>query len=484
MATSVRADLARLAALLPSLASRCGPLHLLTLSQSRVVSRPKQPCPRYRATIAWDTATNRDVAFTLSLLGEVAGEGDLQARTFNLYGAGEPEGAGIESMEDTVSEVMSEEVELRRGVKEGITEDISMAVFGGKVIGEDRDVRVNEKANEEAGPVEGREMNNNVIVKEELPIEQSSDEDSDDVEVEVMEEEENDRDQVKRPEEDEARSCKGPRIEENEAAEGDKCDKWEDGGDSAITETGSKSRVACELCGKEVFERNLRSHMRFKHGCKATKCPRCSRKVYSLKFHNCLIKESDLVGCEVCGQRVTKKFYTAHMKKEHGWGPNKFPKCSRCGHRTNSFTNHKCPYSKSKSTCPDCGAQTFFLAKHLGTNVCKLRAAGNRRGKLKEDRCTAEEPGALVSPAGGACAGAGGPPRTSEPRLESRGSGGKPGGKELVRKRKSDGKLKPAMIAPEPVCEYERIRAANIAEREAMFQALGIQGHVREVKEK
>ena len=58
---------------------------------------------------------------------------------------------------------------------------------------------------------------------------------------------------------------------------------------------------------------------------------------------------------------------------------------------------------------------------------------------------------------------------------------GRSGGKL---RKKSCGKAKPAMMAAEPACEYERVRAANIAEREAMFQALGIQGHVREVKEK
>ena len=41
-----------------------------------------------------------------------------------------------------------------------------------------------------------------------------------------------------------------------------------------------------------------------------------------------------------------------------------------------------------------------------------------------------------------------------------------------------------SMVVPAPASEYEKIRAANIAEREAMFKALGIQGLIREVKKK
>jgi len=416
MATSVRADLARLVALLPALASR------------------------YGATIAWDTATNRDVAFTLTLLGEVAEEGSLQLRTFNLLNVGEKEGVEI-GEGSTVSEAMSEEVELRRSVGEGANEGSSrarciVAPSTGKGSDEDGDVEMDVRVNENAGPVAEGEMNNNVMVKEELPMEQSSEEDSDDVEVEEVEEEiyrdEVKEGSVKRPEEE-------GRIEENEAAEGDKCDRWEDGGDA------SKDKVACEVCGKELCRNRVNSHMRFKHGWEATKCPRCSNKVYSLKFHKCQSKTTDQVECEVCGQCVSRKQYTVHMKAKHSWGLFNYPKLS-CGHRVNRFINHVC-------------------------------------GRKLKDYCstgTAEESGALASPP----AGAGAPPRTSGPRLDPGGSGGKPGGEQLARKRKSAGKAKPAMVAPAPACEYERIRAANIAEREAMFQSLGIQGHVREVKEK
>jgi len=344
---------------------------------------------------------------------------------------------------------------LRRSVEEGTTEEISRAAFGGKVIDEDGGKR----ANEEAAPAVEEEMNNNVMVKEELSMEQSSDEDSDDVEVELMEEEESEV-QMKRLEE-ESRRIKEMRNRENETAEGDECDKWEEDGDATLT----VKKVACELCGNVLGQRSLRSHMRFKHGCKAIKCPMCSKKVYSLKFHKCPIKESDLVGCEVCGERVTKKLYRAHMKKEHGWGPTKFPKCSRCGRRMSRLTNHKCPLSKTKSTCPDCGVKNFYLGKHLGTNVCKLRAAANERRKQKVGRV---EDSSLLKIGGPASPPHGSPSLPPTPEL----------------RKKSCGKAKPAMMAAEPACEYERVRAANIAEREAMFQALGIQGHVREVKEK
>ena len=74
-------------------------------------------------------------------------------------------------------------------------------------------------------------------------------------------------------------------------------------------------------------------------------------------------------------------------------------------------------------------------------------------------------------------------PRTPlQPEARPTTIGGRRPGDKLG--RKPVGKAKPAVVAPAPACEYERIRAANIAEREAMFQALGIQGHVREVREK
>ena len=127
------------------------------------------------------------MSFTLSLLGETPEEARLQARSFNLHGVGGMEGVGRGkgSMEDTGSEAMSEEGGLRRSVEEGTTEEISRPALGGKVIDEDG----GKMANEEAAPAVEGEMNNNVMVKEDLPMEQSSDEDSDDLEVELMEEE-------------------------------------------------------------------------------------------------------------------------------------------------------------------------------------------------------------------------------------------------------------------------------------------------------
>ena len=146
-------------------------------------------------------------------------------------------------MEDTGSEAMSEEGELRRSVEEGTTEEIFRTAPG-----EDGDVGTDKRANKEGAPAVEGEMNNNVMVKEDLPMEQSSDEDSDDLEVELMEEE-NERDQVKeliakRPEKDEVM------IKESEAEEGD---KWEEGGVPTLTGAGKKSKVACELDESYTF---------------------------------------------------------------------------------------------------------------------------------------------------------------------------------------------------------------------------------------
>ena len=117
------------------------------------------------------------MSFTLSLLGEAPEEARLQARSFNLHGVGGMEGVGRGkgSMEDTGSEAMSEEGGLRRSVEEGTTEEIFRTAPG-----EDGDVGTDKRANKEGAPAVEGEMNNNVMVKEDLPMEQSSDEDSDD----------------------------------------------------------------------------------------------------------------------------------------------------------------------------------------------------------------------------------------------------------------------------------------------------------------
>ena len=55
-------------------------------------------------------------------------------------------------------------------------------------------------------------------------------------------------------------------------------------------------------------------------------------------------------------------------------------------------------------------------------------------------------------------------------------------GRSAGKAERSGGRAKAEMVAPEPACEYERTRAANIAERVDMFQALGIQGALGEVR--
>ena len=411
MAASVRADLARLAALLPSLATRCLLachvwIYELYLLPSEYFLLFLLRAPRYRATIAWDAETNRDVAFTLSLLGEVAEEASLQVRTFNLLNdMGEELGKGRSegeqgSIDETVSETMSEEVARVRAEGEHIDalEELEPTM---ESAGEGCDANFVEGSKECVGLMEESDAM--------FPL---GDESDDDIEVELME-----------------------TVDPGTAVGM----KRQDEAFRLLKEAGVRRMVDCEVCGKAICYRELGKHLRYKHGWETTNCPKCSKALYSLKFHRCRSKTCDQVGCEVCGQRVIKTFYTAHMEGVHGWGPSKFPKCSRCGHRMNRYTNHKCPLSKTKSTCPDCGAKMFYLATHLGSNVCKLRAAGNERKALRD-----------VSPA----VGGGGPPRTSESKLEPRsaGSGGK--GMKEARRRKSGWKAKPAMVEPAPACEY------------------------------
>ena len=292
------------------------------------------------------------------------------------------------------------------------------------------------------------------------------------------------------------------RIEENEASEEEECDMWEDGGDVTIPESKGK----CELCMWQGRPKHLWKHMMIKHDCKYSTCSKCHRNVMSIELHNCSIKNSDLAECDVCGKKIRKTMYTRHMKRKHGWGNSNYPKCTRCGQRTNRYSKHKCFFSKTKSACPDCGTQTFFLANHMASKSCMLKAAVNERRKGKAERCRVEDSTVLkifdpvIPPDGSPTLPPYGvlppPPELATPDPLPGGSGGS---SDMVKrrssvklkrksagklKRESGGKAKPAMVAPEPACEYERIRAANIAEREAMFQALGIQGHVREVKEK
>ena len=70
-----------------------------------------------------------------------------------------------------------------------------------------------------------------------------------------------------------------------------------------------------------------------------------------------------------------------------------------------------------------------------------------------------------------------------ESGVEGGREGGLDRGRRGVKRGRRGVKRKLAMVEVEPACEYERVRAANIAERRALFLQLGIQQHVTEAKQ-
>lgn len=73
----------------------------------------------------------------------------------------------------------------------------------------------------------------------------------------------------------------------------------------------------CEVCGKRHFsERDLRSHIQFKHNEAASKCNICGKVVKCIRRHIQMHEQADIeINCEVCAKKVpTYNALKAHMK--------------------------------------------------------------------------------------------------------------------------------------------------------------------------
>jgi hypothetical protein len=160
-------------------------------------------------------------------------------------------------------------------------------------------------------------------------------------------------------------------------------------------------------------------------------------------FHNRRSKGSrGKISCEVCGDEYSRAHYYYHLKVKHKRTKSK---CSKCNQSVYSLKFHTCKNvgKKEKTCCPICSAMVVDVATHQQQSKgCqgKKRVAGGGEGE---------------------------------------GSGRQQAKTGMTGKGR-----KKVPVEPAPVCEYERIRARNIAERQALFRSLALEEDVREVKRK
>ena len=246
-----------------------------------------------------------------------------------------------------------------------------------------------------------------------------------------------------------------------------------------------RPRVHCEYCGRRLLRSNYQEHLRRVHRAPGRPCTSCSATLYSSLHHTCT---SDQPGARSAGGDAAKKKW----------------RCSTCGLATDLWKRlhlHalRSHYSSRlerhyEAAVPGGGYRCrvegcHLILKHIPSMVVHLARVHNL--------VTREEVVATVLATGGVPRikltnilhlAHPDPPDISNyhsvrrhPRRWTQ-RAGEEQGREVVAQAREGGvegrrggvKKKLAMVEFEPACEYERVRAANIAERRAMFLQLGI----------
>lgn len=82
------------------------------------------------------------------------------------------------------------------------------------------------------------------------------------------------------------------------------------------------TKIACTLCGAELYPNQIRSHQEHECPYRRVKCSFCGMK---LKFIDLEQHEKECgsltIQCELCGERVTRKWLQNHLASEHNINP-------------------------------------------------------------------------------------------------------------------------------------------------------------------
>ena len=132
-----------------------------------------------------------------------------------------------------------------------------------------------------------------------------------------------------------------------------------------------RKKVPCEQCGKEVSVASMGSHLASHSGVKMATCSMCGKQiqVVNLEKHLTIIHGigEPKFPCHVCG----KKFMNRHQLKDHLYSHEEKKPCTICGALVKRLEMHMreahMPNEEKKHKCPECGKgfyQTNKLAQH------------------------------------------------------------------------------------------------------------------------